>query len=152
MKVAKIIILFLLVCLLSACVKQSERYIKIVNKSERDIVFQSIEAKHFVDQLYPYICKGTVRTISKDSSNLYLCVDPSGWKADFKLYPCMTALFMDAEAYFRHTDESCDTIRKYVPILHVYRLTYEDLEQMNWTLVYPPAEEDSEPSSFSNKR
>ena len=33
-----------------------------------------------------------------------------------------------------------DSIRKYVPILHCYQLTLEDLQRMNWTVVYPPEE------------
>ena len=32
----------------------------------------------------------------------------------------------------------CDTIQKYVPVLYRYQLKLEDLEQMNWTVVYPP--------------
>lgn len=150
MKAAKIIILFLLVCLLSACVKQSERYIKIVNKSERDIVFQTIKTRHFMNQSPSYVCHGMIDIVLKDSFLLYSSVDDTGWKADFNLYPCMTILIIDAETCFRfrYIDEPCDSIRQYIPILHSYRIAYEDLEQMSWTLVYPPEEKDSEPSSF----
>ena len=34
--------------------------------------------------------------------------------------------------------EPCDTIRKYVPFLHRYLVSLEDMEQANWTIVYPP--------------
>lgn len=148
MKTANIIILCLSACLLSACVKRSEEYIKIVNKSERDIVFRNIGAKHFTKQVSAYICQGTVRTILKDTLHLYLCSDPSGWKADFNLHPYQIFLIMNKETYQQYRNEPCDTIRKYVPILHSWQVTYEDMERMNWTLVYPPEEEDSEPSSF----
>lgn len=148
MKAAKIIILFLLVCLLSACVKQSERYIKIVNKSERDIVFQTIKTRHFMNQSPSYVCHGMIDIVSKDSFLLYSSVDDTGWKADFNLNPYQIFLIMDDENYSKYMLEPCDTLLKYVPILHSWQVTYEDMERMNWTLVYPPEEEDSEPSSF----
>lgn len=148
MKATNIIILCLSACLLSACVKRSEEYIKIVNKSERDIVYQCFSAKHFTEQISSYICKDIARTILKDSSVLYPCTDPSGWKADFNLNPYQIFLIMDDENYSKYMLEPCDTLLKYVPILHSWQVTYEDMEQMNWTLVYPPEEEDSEPSSF----
>jgi len=47
---------------------------------------------------------------------------------------------MDWEIYKKYWNEPCDTIRKYVPILHRYQLTLEDLQRMNWTVVYPPPE------------
>lgn len=40
MKIAKILGLCLLSCIFSACPEQSEKYITLVNKSERDIVYQ----------------------------------------------------------------------------------------------------------------
>ena len=45
---------------------------------------------------------------------------------------------MDEQTYSRYMFEPCDTIRKYVPILHRYRVSLEDMEQANWTIVYPP--------------
>jgi len=47
---------------------------------------------------------------------------------------------MEAETFDKYIDEPCDTIRKYVPVLHTYQLTLEDLQQMNWMVVYPPGE------------
>lgn len=150
MKTANIIILCLSACLLSACVKRSEEYIKIVNKSERDIVFISFGAKHFtgLEHVSSYICQKIAHSILKDTFYLYPCTDPSGWKADFNLNPYQIFLIMDDENYSKYMLEPCDTLLKYVPILHSWQITYEDMERMNWTLVYPPKEEDSEPSSF----
>lgn len=138
MKIAKILGLCLLSCILSACPEQSEKYIKLVNKSERDVVFQADNDNYFVNNDISYICQGIVFTILKDS--LYLCqsVDYTGWEADFNLSPYMTFLFMDKENYDEYRGEPCDTIRKYVPILHHYRVSLEDMEQANWTIVYPP--------------
>jgi hypothetical protein len=66
-----------------------------------------------------------------------------------KVYYELTILIVDFELYQKYSDEiyynsykePCDTFRKYVPILHCYRLTLQDLERMNWTVVYPPEED-----------
>lgn len=55
MKTANIIILCLSACLLSACVKKSEEYIKIVNKSERNIVFQANNENYFINHKLAYL-------------------------------------------------------------------------------------------------
>ena len=74
----------------------------------------------------------------KGSSSLIESVDDTGWKADFNVVPCMQFLIMDREIYRKYMFEPCDTIRKYVPILHRYLVSLEDMEQANWTIVYPP--------------
>ena len=138
MKTTKIAVLCLLSCILSACLKQSEEYITLVNKSGRDIVFQTENEKYFTNTDVPFQCQGIVFTILKDSLFLLHSVDDTGWEADFNFRPCMIFLLMDKENYHQYRNEPCDTIRKYVPILHRYRVSLEDMEQMNWTVVYPP--------------
>lgn len=138
MRIINIIALCLLACLLSACPKESEKYIKLINKSERDVVFQANNDNYFAYHDISYICHGIIHTILKDSSYLDPSVDDTGWEADFKLSPYMTFMFMDKENYHQYQGKPCDTIRKYVPILHHYRVSLEDMEQANWTIVYSP--------------
>lgn len=137
---AKFIILCLLSFILSGCVKESEKYIRLINKSDRDVIFQANNDNYFSENDVAYICRGGIYTIKKDSTYLYASLDYSGWKADFNLSPYMTFLFMDSEVLEKYLYEPCDTIRKYVPILHHYRVSYEDMEHSNWTIVYPPEE------------
>lgn len=61
-----------------------------------------------------------------------------GWYDYFDDYKYIQFLIADCDTFWKYYSEPCDTIRKYVPVLHVYRLTLEDLERMNWTVVYPP--------------
>lgn len=140
MNMAKFIILCLLSCFLSGCVKESEKYIKLINKSDRNVVFQADNDNYFSEHEVAYICRGLNFTIWKDSTYYYESVDYSGWKADFNLSPYMTFLFMDEEALDKYFSEPCDTIRKYVPIIYQCRVSYEDMERSNWTIVYPPEE------------
>lgn len=140
MKIVKSIVLCLLSCILSACPDESEKYIKLINKSDRNVVFQAGSEKSFTDDDILYECQGLIYTIFKDSSYLLHSLDDTGWEADFNFRPCMTFLFMDEEALDKYFSEPCDTIRKYVPILHQYRVSYEDMEHSNWTIVYPPEE------------
>ena len=142
MKITQILALCLLACLLSACLKESEKYIKLINKSERDVVFQADNDNYFAYHDISYICQGLIFTIRKDSSYLYQSVDDTGWEADFNLSPYMTFMFMDEENYLQYQGKPCDTIRKYVPILHHYRVSLADMEQANWTIVYPPEEKE----------
>lgn len=79
--------------------------------------------------------------IKKDSSFIFECLNTHlGWEGDFEVIPYLQIIVMDGKNYIDYFKEPCDTIRKYVPILHRYQLKLEDLERMNWTVVYPPKE------------
>jgi len=65
----------------------------------------------------------------------------SSWNSYLK---SLTVFILDGELYEEYWQQPCDTIRKYVPILHTYRLTSEDLQRMNWTVVYSPEEDIAE--------
>ena len=138
MKIAKILGLCLLSCIFSACPEQSEKYITLVNKSERDIVYQEYRDRNLTIADTLFLCSVGAVGVFKGSSSLIESVDYTGWKADFKVVPCMQFLIMDREIYRKYMFEPCDTIRKYVPILHRYLVSLEDMEQANWTIVYPP--------------
>ena len=138
MKIIKILDLFLLSCLLWACPERSEAYITLVNKSDQNIVYQEYRdfGHTFSDALFQ--CSVGAVEIQKRTSVVIESLDYAGWKADFNYTPCIQFLIMDEQTYSRYMFEPCDTIRKYVPILHRYRVSLEDMEQANWTIVYPP--------------
>lgn len=140
MKTLKRISLCLLSFVLLGCVEESEKYIRLINKLDRNVVFQAGSEKSFTEDDIPYECQGLIYTIFKDSSYLLHSLDDTGWEADFNFRPCMTFLFMDEEALDKYFNEPCDTIRKYVPVLHLYQVSVEDMRRSNWTIVYPPEE------------
>jgi len=66
---------------------------------------------------------------------------PGGWERDFTVIPYIQILVMDNDIYTFYISKfnyNCDSISNYVPILHCYQLKLEDLQRMNWTVVYPP--------------
>lgn len=136
MKIIKILALCLLSCLLWACPERSEAYITLVNKSDQNIVYQEYRdfGHTFSDALFQ--CSVGAVEIQKRTSVVIESLDYAGWKADFNYTPCIQFLIMDEQTYSRYMFEPCDTIRKYVPILHRYRVSLEDMEQANWTIVY----------------
>lgn len=138
MKIIKILALCLLSCLLWACPERGEAYITLVNKSDQNIVYQEYRdfGHTFSDALFQ--CSVGAVEIQKRTSVVIESLDYAGWKADFNYTPCIQFLIMDEQTYSRYMFEPCDTIRKYVPILHRYRVSLEDMEQANWTIVYPP--------------
>ena len=138
MKIIKILALCLLSCLLWACPERSEAYITLVNKSDQNIVYQEYRdfGHTFSDALFQ--CSVGAVEIQKRTSVVIESLDYAGCKADFNYTPCIQFLIMDEQTYSRYMFEPCDTIRKYVPILHRYRVSLEDMEQANWTIVYPP--------------
>ena len=142
MKIIKILALCLLSCLLWACPERSEAYITLVNKSDQNIVYQEYRdfGHTFSDALFQ--CSVGAVEIQKRTSVVIESLDYAGWKADFNYTPCIQFLIMDEQTYSRYMFEPCDTIRKYVPILHRYRVSLEDMEQANWTIVYPPKEKE----------
>ena len=138
MKIIEVLALCLLSCLLWACPERSEAYITLVNKSDQNIVYQEYRdfGHTFSDALFQ--CSVGAVEIQKRTSVVIESLDYAGWKADFNYTPCIQFLIMDEQTYSRYMFEPCDTIRKYVPILHRYRVSLEDMEQANWTIVYPP--------------
>jgi hypothetical protein len=142
MKQIRMIILLLTVCsILYACPKKTgHQHITFINKSDREVVCQP----HYLtgditseDILFQ--CRKGANGILSGSSYYYSSGRYSDWETDFNngiLF--VQFLIMDAEIYDSYITAPCDTIRKYVPILHRYQLTLEDLQRMNWTVVYPP--------------
>ncbi|GHU75013.1 hypothetical protein FACS189413_19680 [Bacteroidia bacterium] len=139
-----IILLITTSILLCACPDKDEnghRYITFVNKSGKFIACQEFWSGHITDADTLFQCRIAAFGIPVDSLCSFYSLNQSGWETDFEAIPCIQFLIMDGDIYKEYiTPPDCDTIRKYVPILHCYRLTLEDLQRMNWRVVYPPKE------------
>jgi len=134
--------ILLLMIMLSACPgnEDGHRYITIINQSDKTIVWQPRffrigETSEQYDCLY--VLGGSIHS----NSSFKFDYDDRGntWEIGL-INHYLQLILMDAATYERYIAEPCDTIRKYVPILHRYQLTLKDLERMNWTVVYPPEE------------
>ncbi len=128
--------------LLCACPSKDNghQYITLANKSDQEIVCQALWSGSITNADTLYQCHIGAEGIRADTLYCYSSLSDYGWESDFEAIPYLQLLIMDAETYSKYLGEPCDTIRKYVPILHRYRLKLEDLQRMNWTVVYPPEE------------
>ena len=140
MKQFQIAMLFITVSiLLCACPdKKGQEFIYIKNESDKKIAFQVSVNK----QDTTFYCSNVGTTIlfeveSKSTFNLGNGDSYSNWDDFLKT---LTVFILDGKRYNEYWKEPCDTIRKYVPVLHRYQLKLEDLQRMNWTVVFPPEE------------
>ena len=140
--------------MLCAChkYKGGPPYITLANFSDIDISIQTSYPENKQEDsmiLCHYGLRYGVEDLKADSLTRFFywgwddCYrNAAGWYDYFETSKYIQYLIMDRDTFWKYHSEPCDTIRKYVPVLHVYRLTLEDLERMNWTVVYPPEEED----------
>jgi hypothetical protein len=120
--------------------------IKFFNKSSADIAcqisFVGNNNTYLLDTLF--VCNSVlIYNLPSDSLFSLESFDYQSWERNFKGeygINYIQCIVMDAATYDKYKDLPCDTIRKYVPILHRYRLKLADLERMNWMVVYPPEE------------
>jgi hypothetical protein len=125
--------------LLCACPERNgQEFIYIVNKSDKKIAFQILENK----QYETFYCSDAGRTIlfNIERNSTLRLNDGDAYSSWDSYLKSLTVFILDGELYDEYWQQPCDTIRKYVPILHTYRLTLEDLQCMNWTVIYPPDE------------
>ena len=130
--------LFIALVLLQACPNRiGQEFIYITNNSDKIIVFQALPNY----QGETFYCSDTGNTILipiKSNSTFELYGGRySSWDTALK---SLKVFILDGELYKEYLLQPCDTTRKYVPVLHIYQLTLEDLQRMNWTIVYPPEE------------
>jgi hypothetical protein len=116
-------------------------YITIINKSDKNIVFQLFQDD--LDTLFycsPRSAGITILTTIKADS-LFSLIAPNNrnvWEYYFHYENMILSISVGESIYEYDQYIPCDTIRKYIPILYNYQLTLEDLNRMNWTIVYPP--------------
>jgi hypothetical protein len=149
MKQIKILIpLFSILFICSGCpdkYKDCHPYILFENRSDVKIRVQMIWSGRISQADTLWHCRVAALPI-ETNSNLQFESGRSdrgkGWEDDFKVIPYIQFLIFDADIYeeLRNYDIPCEETNYTIPILHRYQLTLSDLQQMNWTVVYPPEE------------
>ena len=150
-KIKNLILLTFLAVICAGCpdyCTNGHEYITFVNKSGKEIGYQ-ITFKKFEEAIQDtifrchnvldnFIPKDSILTLGCDNLPRSCC-----WERDLENEYYIQFLILDDEKFKQYYGEPCDTVRKYVPITYCYRLTLEDLQRMNWTVVYPPEKQDS---------
>lgn len=60
------------------------------------------------------------------------------WEDDIKSISYVQLLIMNGDSLQKYLNATENFVRKHVPVLKVYRYKREDLERMNWTVIYSP--------------
>ena len=132
------LVLLLLPCLFSCRYHVGERLITIYNNSDATIGIEEVWSENIVSIPPVYQNWDVVVPIYPDSFRVFESRDYLGWYVDFKLIPFIRFLVMDYEICETYDDDSVELIRKNVPVYHCFDLTLEDVEAMNYKIVYPP--------------
>ena len=135
----KILLLTTFLICLCACPNEENghQHITIINNSDKTIIWQARFFKDsFIDK--QFACQYTYKTICSNTSVKFNYDDRENvWETAMDKH-YLQILFADYDTFKKYETLPCDTIRKHVPILYCYILTLEDLQRMNWTVVYPP--------------
>ncbi|WP_420187672.1 hypothetical protein M1B74_03625 [Bacteroides pyogenes] len=139
-RIRNFVLFFVAFTLLYACRREGHTDFVMVNKSNRDIGCQRQPST----SENGFLCNDGALCISSDSSFNFSAPDSGRklrvWEDYLKHHKYIQILITDCDTFWEYRSKPCDTIHKYVPILHVYRLTLEDLERMDWKVIYPPVE------------
>ena len=138
----EIITIIGLLFILTACPNRIDehRFVTFINKSGEKIGYQlSFDKISNIDKDTIFNCNNTSDNfIGNNSSFILECpIRVNNWETDLGNLYYIQFLVLAGDKFSQYYTEPCDTIRKYVPILHTYRLTLSDLQRMNWTIVYP---------------
>ena len=149
MKKMKILIMLLFIAFIcTGCpdkCKDCHQYIMVENRSDIKIRVQMIWSGSITQADTLWHCRKPALPIEINSSRQF----ESGrshrgesWEDDFKVIPYIQFLIFDAEIYDETVDYEvpCEETEYTIPVLHRYQLKLEDLQRMNWTVVFPPKE------------
>lgn len=113
------------------------QFINIVNKSDAKIKVQMIHSSKITYADTLWVCGIAPLTIEPSKERMF---EPGNaiWEYDFKYIPFIQFLIFDAEVYdnIRDYNVPCNKVNYTIPVKHYYQLKLEDLERMNWQLVY----------------
>ncbi len=127
----RILIFSLSIIILSSttCKKDNIHYeLTIINKSNKSIYMNWADS-------YPDTLLNCPWGVEIPVNDKYIISSGShGWEDIFKSMDVLQIFIVDAN--FAKTTP-CDSIRKYNMILKRYALTYNDLQNNNWTITYP---------------
>jgi hypothetical protein len=125
--------------LANTCFEDGHGCITIVNRSHEKIIYQDwLESTETSFRCYDDRLP-VIYGIQADSSR---CSESflNTWESSLDKGQILNVMIGSGDACDKYYKEPCDTFQKYVPVLHQYLLTLEDLNRMNWTIVYPPEE------------
>jgi hypothetical protein len=111
-------------------------HITIKNNSNRRIAYQ---ARNFkigeIDNVFNcnYLMSGGVES---NSTNQFFRGSRT-WEYELGNSDYLQIMLVDRDSLFKYPVSQCDTFKKYAPVLHTYRLSVEELNKRNWTIVYP---------------
>jgi hypothetical protein len=147
MKKIKVLIMLLFIAFIcTGCPDKCEdchQYITVENKSGIKINVQMIWRGNISQADTLWDCRVAALPIEINSSRQFECARfhrGGNWENDFKVIPYIQFLIFDAEVYEETVDYEvpCEETTYTIPVLYRYQLTLEDLQRMNWTVVYPP--------------
>lgn len=117
------------------------QFITIVNKSDAKITVQTIQSSKITYADTLWVCGIAPLTIESNSERMFnsgRIRRGSSWESELKDIPFVQFLIFDAEVYdsMRDYDIPCEDVNYTIPVKHYYQLKLEDLEHMNWEVIY----------------
>jgi len=121
--------------------EQGHQFITIINKSSAKITVQAVHSSKITHADTLWRCRLPDIPIETNSSRMFESANADrdkNWEDDFKYIPFIQFLIFDAEVYdsIKDYDIPCEDVNYTIPVMHYYQLKLEDLERMNWEIVY----------------
>lgn len=121
--------------------EEGHQFITIVNKSGAKITVQTVHSSKITHADTLWSCRLPDIPIETNSSRMFESANADrdkSWEDDFKYIPFIQFLIFDADVYdsMRDYDIPCEDVNYTIPVKHYYQLKLEDLERMNWQVVY----------------
>lgn len=117
------------------------QFITIANNSDSEIRVQMVHSSKITLKDTLWVCELPDIPIEPNSERMFEpgnAIRGYSWEDNFKYIPFIQFLIFDAEVYDSLIDYDipCNKVNYTIPVKHYYQLKLEDLERMNWQLVY----------------
>lgn len=132
-----ILLVITLFALCVSCIAYDDAHesIAIVNLSGKPIGCQMYRGKDVASTDAVYYGNRETYVVPTDSLVMFKAAKGK-WEEDIRLIPYVRFIIMDGDSLLKYKDSPVDVVRKNVPILNVYKLKQDDLEKINWTIIY----------------
>ena len=111
--------------------------IALVYMSDKVIGCQLLYDKNIASADSVYFAKSESHIVYPESVLMFRAQN-GNWEDDIKSISYVQLLIMNGDSLQKYLNATEDFVRKHVPVLKVYRYKREDLERMNWTVIYSP--------------
>lgn len=146
-RITRFLAVVLLICSTSlSCIeKEKHEHIRLMNMSDdKDVVIQTIALPYknwpprLPDSIFQYQCSQDVYYVHTES---FIDIECPGknWE-DFFKHGELQINVMDGESFNQYYSYPCDTIRKYVLPMLIYRFYLDEIQELDWIIPYPPTE------------